>query len=78
MFSTLTQVVDHSGSAEEGAELIYFQVEKVIKQVQPISTISLYRDPTASVGCAWGFMFIPPVQLLNFHFSSHYVGVAGT
>ncbi|XP_068437543.1 nephrocystin-3 isoform X1 [Clinocottus analis] len=26
------KVVDHSGSAEEGAELIYFQLEKVIKQ----------------------------------------------
>ncbi|XP_034416156.1 nephrocystin-3 [Cyclopterus lumpus] len=26
------KVVDHSGSAEEGAELIYLQVEKVIKQ----------------------------------------------
>ncbi|KAE8279813.1 Nephrocystin-3 [Larimichthys crocea] len=32
MFSTLTQVVDHSGSAEEGADLIYAQLEKVIKQ----------------------------------------------
>lgn len=34
MFWTLTQVVDHSGSAEEGADLIYAQLEKVIKQVQ--------------------------------------------
>uniref|UniRef100_A0A3Q2QTE9 Nephronophthisis 3 n=1 Tax=Fundulus heteroclitus TaxID=8078 RepID=A0A3Q2QTE9_FUNHE len=29
---TVTQVVDHSGSAEEGALLIYAQLEKVIKQ----------------------------------------------
>lgn len=31
--SMLTQVVDHSGSAEEGASLIYAQLEKIIKQV---------------------------------------------
>lgn len=30
---TARQVVDHSGSAEQGAELILAQLEKVIKQV---------------------------------------------
>lgn len=30
---TTLQVVDHSGSAEQGAELIFTQLEKVIKQV---------------------------------------------
>lgn len=30
---TTRQVVDHSGSAEQGAELIFAQLEKVIKQV---------------------------------------------
>lgn len=37
MFWTLTQVVDHGGSAEEGADLIYAQLEKVIKQVQTVA-----------------------------------------
>lgn len=32
------QVVDHSGSAEEGADLICAQLEKVIKQVQHLSS----------------------------------------
>lgn len=36
MFLTLTQVVDHCGSAEEGADLINAQLEKVIKQVQTV------------------------------------------
>lgn len=31
------QVVDHSGSAEEGAALIYAQLEKIIKQVHILS-----------------------------------------
>lgn len=30
---TTLQVVDHSGSAEQGAELIFTQLEKIIKQV---------------------------------------------
>lgn len=30
------QVVDHSGSAEEGAALIYAQLEKIIKQVHAL------------------------------------------
>lgn len=42
MFQTFTQVVDHSGSAEEGADLIYAQLEKVIKQV--LSSITLLRS----------------------------------
>lgn len=36
MFLTLTQVVDHCGSAEEGADLINVQLEKVIKQVHTV------------------------------------------
>lgn len=58
--SVFTQVVDHDGSAEEGADLIFFQLEKVIKQVQTISNISLFIDPVANVVCAWRFLSIPP------------------
>lgn len=34
LVATAPQVVDHSGSAEQGAELIFAQLEKVIKQVR--------------------------------------------
>ena len=33
------QVVDHSGSAEEGAAMIFSQLEKVIKQVETFCTL---------------------------------------
>lgn len=36
VFWILSQVVDHSGSAEVGAELICCQLEKVIKQVKTV------------------------------------------
>lgn len=32
----VTQVVDHSGSPEIGADLIYVQLEKIIKQVEKV------------------------------------------
>lgn len=40
MSGTLIQVVDHSGSAEDGADLIYVQLEKIIKQVQKLHLLN--------------------------------------
>lgn len=68
LFLILTQVVDHSGSVEEGADLIYSQVEKVIKQVQTVSNISHFINSIASIVCI----------MTAFNFYPHHVGVAGS
>lgn len=71
MFSTLTQVVDHSGSAEEGADLIYAQLEKVIKQVQTVSQQS-------QSFCNLKYCVCTVIYVQPFNFYPHYVGAAGS
>lgn len=40
------QVVDHSGSAEDGADLIYAQLEKIIKQVKKLQLAQPFHQIT--------------------------------